>query len=236
MVAGPGEGRPLVEDALDSVGLEAEELDRKRSTMVQAQLIRRGITDAAVLAAISRVPRHQFIDKGLWKDAYSDFPLPIGYSQTISQPYMVARMSELCALSENSRVLEVGAGCGYQSAILGAVAREVYAIEIIPHLAEIAQGALSRLGFENVVVRCGDGALGWLEHAPYDAILVAAGASQVPPALSEQLADEGRLVIPVGPRAVQRLKVITRDGEHLKEEEDTACRFVELRGDYGWGS
>jgi protein-L-isoaspartate(D-aspartate) O-methyltransferase len=205
-----------------------------RQEMVEQQIRRRGISDRRVLEAMTRVPRHEFVDRGYLEEAYEDHPLPIGCGQTISQPFMVARMTELCALSPEDRVLEVGAGSGYQSAILAALCQQVYATEIVEDLVSKARRALEVTGCENVLLELRDGSKGWREHAPYDAVLVAAGAPEVPDPLKEQLADGGRLVIPVGGRGLQILKCITRRGDAFETSADTACRFVDLRGEHGW--
>jgi len=166
--------------------------------MVREQIESRGITNARVLAALRKVPRHEFVPPDWVERAYDDSPLPIGYDQTISQPYIVALMTELAELSSESRVLEIGTGSGYQAAILAEIVGEVYSIEIIEPLATSAANRLARLGYKNVHVKHGDGYLGWPEHAPFDAIIVSAGAEHVPPPLVEQLKRGGRMVIPVG--------------------------------------
>jgi protein-L-isoaspartate(D-aspartate) O-methyltransferase len=169
-----------------------------RKRMVREQIESRGITNAQVLAAMRKVPRHEFVPANWVERAYDDSPLPIGYDQTISQPYIVALMTDLAQLSPQSKVLEVGTGSGYQAAILAEIVREVYSIEIIEPLAVSAAERLTRLGYKNVQVKHGDGYLGWPEHAPFDAIVVTAGAEHVPPPLIEQLKPGGRMVIPVG--------------------------------------
>src|SRR5499427_2323055 len=166
--------------------------------MVIEQLVRRGIRDARVLGAMGAVPRHKFVEPALADEAYDDRPLAIGFGQTISQPYMVARATELAAPRATDRALEVGAGCGYQAAVLAALAAEVFAIEIVPALAERARGVLAEIGYSNVTVESFDGSGGWPEHAPYDVIIVSAGAPRIPALLVGELADEGRLIIPVG--------------------------------------
>jgi len=207
-----------------------------RRQMVSAQLVARGITDARVLAAMGTVPRHLFVAPALADEAYGDRPLPIGFGQTISQPYMVARATELAAPREGDRVLEVGAGCGYQAAVLARLAAEVFAVEIVARLAAQAQSTLSAFGVGNVTVASFDGGAGWPAHAPYDVIIVSAGAPRVPPLLVDQLADGGRLVVPVGTREDQVLAVVHRVGDRYETREDTRCRYVDLLGRYGVGS
>jgi protein-L-isoaspartate(D-aspartate) O-methyltransferase len=205
-----------------------------RVQMVERQLRRRGILDERTLQAMQEVPRHLFVDAELRDRAYDDHPLPIGAGQTISQPYMVARMTELCALAPNDRVLEVGAGCGYQTAILARLCGHVYAVEIVEQLALRARAVLASLGSSNVTLEWRDGSVGWSDQAPFNAVLVAAGAPEVPVALQAQLADGGRLVIPVGGRDVQTLVRLLRHGDRFERFQDTPCRFVDLRGAYGW--
>jgi protein-L-isoaspartate(D-aspartate) O-methyltransferase len=199
----------------------------ERARMVQEQLRARGIRDPAVLAAMARVPRHQFVPSSQQHLAYRDHPLPIGLDQTISQPYIVAYMTEAAAISPGENVLEIGTGSGYQAAILAELAREVYTIEILPELATGARSLLRRLGYTNVQVRTGDGYGGWKEHAPFDAILVTAAPDHVPPALVEQLAVNGRMVIPVGADE-QVMRVLTRTAEGVIEEDLLPVRFVPL--------
>lgn len=208
--------------------------ERARSSMVQTQLVPRGIADKRVLAAFRTVPREAFVPGELVGEAFDDGPLPLIEGQTISQPYIVAVTAEALQLAGQERVLEVGTGSGYAAAILGALAREVYTVERLPSLASSAAARLRRLGFDNVEVRCGDGTLGWPEHAPYDAVAVAAGGPKVPPALLEQLAVGGRLVMPVGPAASQTLVRVTRDGLHeFRTEPLMPVRFVPLIGEAG---
>jgi len=211
------------------------EAGARRERMVAEQLQARGIRDPRVLGAMRRVPRERFVDESMRERAYEDAPLPIGYGQTISQPYMVARMCELAALAGDEAVLEIGAGSGYQAAILGQLARQVYAVELRPELARAAERRLAGLGYANVEVGRFDGTYGWRERAPFDAIVVAAGAPEVPPLLVDQLADGGRLIVPVGPRQGQRLAIVTRRGAQYVTEWATPCAFVDLVGKYGWG-
>lgn len=195
--------------------------------MVQEQLRARGIRDRAVLAAMARVPRHRFVLPPYEYLAYEDSPLEIGFGQTISQPYIVAYMTEAAEVSPGDRVLEVGTGSGYQAAILAELAREVYTIEIIPELAAHAGAVLRELGYTNVQVRTGDGYAGWKEHAPFDAIVVTAAPDHVPPALVEQLAVNGKMIIPVG-RGDQEMRVLTRTGKGVTQQSTLHVRFVPL--------
>jgi protein-L-isoaspartate(D-aspartate) O-methyltransferase len=200
-----------------------------RARMVREQLVARGIRDRRVLDAMGRVPRHELVPTASLSRAYEDGPLPIGEGQTISQPYIVAAMSEAAALGGHERVLEVGTGSGYQAAVLSALAREVYTIELEPTLAERAKRDLARLGCANVHTRTGDGYRGWPEAAPFDAILVTAAPEQVPPALLEQLAVGGRLVIPVGGYADQDLWLYTKTERGVERRHLLPVRFVPLR-------
>ena len=202
--------------------------------MVRNQIRGRNVRDERVLEAMEQVPRHRFVGGSLEGEAYQDHPLPIGYGQTISQPYMVARMTELCRSTPRSRVLEVGAGCGYQTAVLASLAEHVYAVEYVASLAEGCRRNLADLGHDNVTVRHGDGTLGWEERQPFDVILVAAAAPSVPGPLLAQLSDGGRLVVPTGGRAVQVLQRITHRGNDFDTLDDTPGRFVQLRGAHGW--
>ena len=203
--------------------------------MVLDQLARRGIRDARVLEAMTVVPRHRFVDPALVPQAYEDRPLAIGFGQTISQPYMVARATELAAPRPTDRALEVGAGSGYQTAVLAELVAEVYAIEIVPALAARARQALAETGYRNVIVESFDGSGGWPEHAPYDVIIVSAGAPRIPAMLVAELADGGRLVIPVGSPEEQELAVVRRQGDHYVTSYDTRCRYVDLQGRFGVG-
>jgi protein-L-isoaspartate(D-aspartate) O-methyltransferase len=198
--------------------------------MVEEQLRRRGIGDARVLSAMESVPRHRFIGENARWAAYEDEPVTIGLGQTISQPYMVARMTELLDLDATSRVLEVGTGSGYQAAVLAELAAEVWTIERHPDLAERARRVLNDLGYRNVRVVVGDGSLGLPEHAPFDAIIVTAAAPHTPAPLLDQLADGGRMVIPVGNRGVQQLRLIHHRDQEFVETNVLDCRFVPLVG------
>jgi protein-L-isoaspartate(D-aspartate) O-methyltransferase len=202
--------------------------------MVERQLRARGIADERVLTAFERVPRHRFVPPDRRWAAYEDEPLPIGLGQTISQPYMVARMTELLELTKVSRVLEVGTGSGYQAAILGELAGEVWSIERHEALARMAGAILEELGAANVHVVVGDGSLGLPERAPYDGIVVTAAAPFIPPALRSQLADGGLLVIPVGDTWNQWLTVLRRAGDTFREANVLGCRFVPLIGEEGY--
>ncbi len=207
----------------------------QRERMVQEQLIRRGIKDRRVIEAFLKVPRHLFVDRAYLDEAYNDYPLPIGYGQTISQPYMVAIMLERAELEPHHRVLEIGTGSGYQTALLAEIVKEVYSVERIPQLAERAREVLESLGDENVKIKTGDGTLGWEEFAPYDRIIVTAGAPKIPEPLKEQLSPEGgKLLIPVGPRYSQVLYIVTRRGDEYEIEKDSPCVFVPLIGEEGW--
>jgi protein-L-isoaspartate(D-aspartate) O-methyltransferase len=205
--------------------------------MIDSHLRARGISDERVLKAMAAVPRHLFVDEGLQDQAYSDSPLPIGSRQTISQPYIVALMTEALALKGTEKVLEIGTGCGYQTAILAELAERVFSIERIASLAFRAQRTLDSLHYYNILIRVGDGTYGWSEEAPFDAIITTAGAPKVPATLTGQLAVGGRLVIPVGTRSSQTLVTVTRlsqEPDDLKTEDLCGCRFVALIGEHGW--
>ena len=202
--------------------------------MVADQVRKRGIRSPRVLEAMERVPRHLFVPDDLVARSYNDEPLAIGERQTISQPYMVAAMTEMLELEGHERVLEVGAGSGYQAAVLAELSREVITIEARASLAEVARERLAALGYGNVRVEIGDGTFGFPEVAPFDAILVAAAAPQIPPPLIEQLAEGGRMVIPVGASDRQMLVRIRKIGGRVAEEQLFACQFVPLQGQYGW--
>ena len=208
--------------------------ERERIRMVRSQIEGRGLKDPRLLAAFETVPRHLFVPESHRYAAYDDGPIPIGHSQTISQPYIVALMTALLQLKGDERVLEIGTGSGYQAAILGFLTAEVHTVEFVPELAAQADQLLKELGFDNVHVHVGDGSLGWPEAAPYDGILVAAAAPDAPRALLGQLKDGGRLVLPVGGRSMQNLEVWTRTGDDFKSRIETSVAFVPLRGEQGW--
>ncbi|MFZ3215220.1 MAG: protein-L-isoaspartate(D-aspartate) O-methyltransferase [Candidatus Acidiferrales bacterium] len=214
----------------------APDFASERNEMVARQIRARGIASPPVLEAMAAVPRHEFVPGSALASAYSDGPLPIGGGQTISQPFMVAAMTDALLLSGAEHVLEIGGGSGYQAAVLSLLARDVLVVELQPELARACRERLARLGFANVRVEEGDGSLGWPVGAPFDAILVSAAAPAIPPPLTEQLAEGGRLVIPVGGADQQVLSRITkRDGQSVRESL-FACRFVPLLGRYGWTS
>jgi protein-L-isoaspartate(D-aspartate) O-methyltransferase len=214
--------------------LSAAEAADARSRMVERQLRRRGITDERVLRAMGRVPRELFVPAHLHHLAYADGALPIGFGQTISQPFIVATICSLLSLSGDERALDVGAGSGYQAAVLAELADEVITIERVPELAEHARAALREAGYDTVEVRVGDGSLGVPDRAPFDGIAVAAAAPTVPPALYEQLADGGRLVVPRGGRGGQELVLVERTPEGPVERRSVSCRFVPLLGEEGF--
>ncbi len=201
--------------------------------MVTRQLRARGINDPRVLAAMAAVPREHFVGRDHAHEAYADQPLPIGAGQTISQPYVVARMAELAEIRPSERVLDVGSGSGYQAAVLAQLADEVFGVEIRRELADIATQRLAEIGLERVAVRVGDGGYGWAEHAPYDAIVVAAAAEEVPVPLLAQLGDGGRMVIPLGDPLQQELVRIVRRGDDFARGSFGPVRFVSFMGDYG---
>ncbi len=205
-----------------------------RRLMVEIQIQARGVADPRVLAAMGKVPRHRFVPPHLREQAYNDYPLPIGEDQTISQPYIVALMTEALELQGPEKVLELGTGSGYQTAVLAELAAQVFTIDRLPSLVQNAVNVLKELGYTNVTAQAGDGTLGWRGEAPFDAILVTAGSPQVPPPLLDQLALEGRLVIPVGDRISQTLTRVRRTPEGLKYEYMGGCRFVKLIGQHGW--
>jgi len=207
-------------------------LARKR--MVQEQLVARGIQDKRVLDAMMKVPRHLFVEEGLWHQAYGDFPLPIGEGQTISQPYIVALMTAVLHVKGDEKVLEIGTGSGYQAAILAELTKQVFSIERIGPMASKARKILDELGYANVLIQVSDGTYGWKEEAPFDGIIVTAGAPEIPSTLVEQLGKGGRLVIPVGDEYSQTLFTVVKKEKGYKREDLGGVRFVKLIGDHGW--
>jgi protein-L-isoaspartate(D-aspartate) O-methyltransferase len=207
----------------------------KRQYMVDTQIIPRGIKNLRVIEAMRKVPRHLFLDEALWPQAYEDHPLPIGEKQTISQPYIVAFMTEALGLTGKEKVLEIGSGSGYQTAILAELAEQVYTIERIPAIAKRARKLFDQLQYRNIIITIVDGTSGWKEHSPYDGIIVTAASPSTPRPLLEQLATGGRLVIPIGDEFNQELMVYEKeDGNEFKEENYGGCRFVKLVGEHGW--
>lgn len=207
-----------------------------RVEMVEKQLRQRGIRDQRVLDAMLAIPREQFVFEDV-PSAYLDAPIPIGYGQTITQPYMTALMAQSLMLNGSEKVLDVGTGSGYHAAVLGRLARRVISVERIPELAATARANLDRTGLgENIMVICGDGSLGYPPEAPFDAISVAAGSPEVPPALLDQLREPGRLVIPVGTRRDQQLQLVQKYNGNILTNDVTGCRFVPLLGEEGWTS
>jgi len=205
-----------------------------REKMVKNQLVPRGITDQGVLKAMRKIPRHLFLEEALVGEAYNDHPLPIGHQQTISQPYIVALMTQALELTGNEKTLEIGTGCGYQTAILAELSEKVYTIERIRLLMEEARALLAELNYLNVIFSAFDGTTGWKEYEPYDAVMVTAGAAKIPQPLLEQLADGGRMIIPIGDKTSQELIKITRDKDHYDRKSLGGCRFVDLIGIHGW--
>jgi protein-L-isoaspartate(D-aspartate) O-methyltransferase len=211
--------------------LKAKDAQQK---MIREQLMGRNITDERVLSAMKKVKRHHFVEEAFFDRAYGDHPLPIGEKQTISQPYMVALMTQLLQLQGTEKVLELGTGSGYQTAILAELAAEVYSVERIRSLALTAITRLQGLGYQNVKIRCRDGTLGWIEKEKFDAILVAAACRAVPEALLEHLSSNGRMVIPVGGEFSQKLRLIKKEQGKIIEDSGCDCVFVKLIGKHGW--
>jgi len=205
-----------------------------RERMVQNQLLTRGIKDEGVLQAMGKVPRHLFVEEALAGEAYNDHPVPIGEKQTISQPYIVALMTEALELTGKENTLEIGTGSGYQTAILAELSSRVYTIERIKSLLVNARKLLAQLGYDNILFKAFDGTLGWKEHSPFDAIMVTAGAPHLPEPLIDQLADNGRMIVPLGDKHTQELVKITKRGKELQHENMGGCRFVSLIGVHGW--
>ena len=209
---------------------QADKYEAARNRMVKTQIQDRGITNIAVLDAMRKVPRHLFIPKEYQDQAYNDYPLPIGYGQTISQPFIVAYMTEALKPGKKMKALEIGTGSGYQAAVLAEMVDKVFTIEIVPELAVESAERLKKMGYDNITCKFGDGYQGWKEHAPFDLIIVTAAADQIPPPLIEQLAENGRLIIPVGaPAAVQELILITKKNSKTIEKRLTYVRFVPFR-------
>lgn len=205
-----------------------------RERMVQEQILARGVTDPRTLAALLEVPRHLFVDDAMRARAYGDYPLPIASGQTISQPYIVALMTEALQLQGHERVLEIGTGSGYQAAVLSRLCRQVYTVERINTLLAAARKAFDSLRYFNIVAKLDDGTLGWPEYAPYDAIMVTAGGPEIPAPLIQQLADPGRLIIPVGDQEVQVLQLLEKQDGEVHIENLSSVRFVDLIGEHGW--
>ena len=206
----------------------------ERTHMVNDQIRRRGITDRTVLDAFMKIPRHLFVPQQYRAEAYQDHPIPIGYRQTISQPYIVALMTKLVNLQSSDHVLEIGTGSGYQTAILACLCQQVDTIERVPQLAQQAQQIISELGFTNIDVHVGDGTLGFSPAAPYDAIIVTAGAPQMPEPLKQQLKENGRLILPIGDRWMQELQLWVNEKGDFTKESIIPVVFVPLLGKYGW--
>lgn len=213
----------------------ADDYTAQRERMVRTQIAARGVTDAKVLEALREIPRHCFIPDELRGKAYGDHPVSIGRGQTISQPYMVGLMTELLTLEPGDRVLEIGTGSGYQTAVLAELAAEVVSVERIARLADDARACLEELGYGNVTVNVGDGTMGWPDGAPYDAILVTAAGPEVPGSLKSQLSVGGRLVCPAGPRDIQTLYKLVRTQTGYRQQKSIPCVFVPLLGEEGWG-
>lgn len=208
--------------------------ESERKIMVEEQLIGRGIRDRRVLDAMGKVPRHLFVEEALRSRAYGDYPLPIGEKQTISQPYMVALMTESLELKGDEKVLEIGTGSGYQSAVLAELCEKVYSVERIKSLAVKARDRLDSLGYLNVAIKIFDGTYGWIEYAPYDAIIVTAGAPDIPKSLIDQLAVGGRMVIPIGDEFSQTLVKLEKGRDGITTTNICGCVFVKLVGNHGW--
>jgi len=213
---------------------EAIKYTRQRQEMVKHQIESRGIRDPNVLQALYKVPRHLFVSEALRDQAYGDYPLPIGEQQTISQPYIVAEMTQALDLCKGDRVLEIGTGSGYQAAILAEIVYRVYTIERIRSLFIQARKLLDKLRYHNIVMRCGDGTAGWRDESPFDAIIVTAGAPDIPEKLSNQLAEGGRMVVPVGNQHSQDLIKVVKEKRGVQKSNLGGCRFVKLIGEQGW--
>lgn len=205
-----------------------------REKMVREQIVSRGIKNQQVINVFRKVPRHKFIDQQYWKEAYSNYPLPLTHGQTISQPYIVALMTELLELYADEKVLEIGTGSGYQTAILAELTKTVYTVERWPELSQAAQQTLQELGYKNIQLQIGDGSTGWQEHAPYDRIMVTASAPNIPQPLIDQLKENGKIVMPLGSNFGQDLVVGEKHKGEIKIFNYGKCVFVPLIGDFGW--
>ena len=221
---------------IDSRAMQKESIkyERQREEMVRTQIEARGIKAPKVLAAFRRVPRHLFVSEALRDQAYGDYPLPIGEQQTISQPYIVAEMTQALDLGEDDRVLEIGTGSGYQAAILAQIVYRVYTIERKRSLYLQARNLFDKLHYHNIVMKYADGTKGWRDESPFDGIIVTAGAPQIPDVLIDQMGEGGRLVVPVGNQHTQELIKIFRDDQNIRQINLGGCRFVKLVGEYGW--
>jgi protein-L-isoaspartate(D-aspartate) O-methyltransferase len=217
-----------------AVGAETGEAYRQaRLTMVKEQIADRGISDRRVLKAMESVPRHAFVPAAYRDQAYADHPLPIGYGQTISQPYIVAYMCEVAGIRPSDRILEVGTGSGYHASVISRLASKIYTIEIIPELARRAEETIRQLGYENIVLRQGDGYFGWKDEAPFDVIIVTAAADHIPPPLLRQLKDGGRMIIPLGhPFFTQKLVLVEKKNGEIRSRDLIPVRFVPLTGSH----
>lgn len=233
----PGAGRIFVLLCLalaactDAKPPQTADLAAQREAMVEQQIAGRGISDPATLEAMRAVPRHEFLPLRLRSEAYMDYPLPIGHGQTISQPFIVAFMTEAIRPQPGEKILEIGAGSGYQAAILAHMGADVYTIEIVEPLAKMARLTLERLGYKNARVKYGDGFHGWPEHAPFDAIIVTCAPDKIPPALVEQLRDGGRMIIPVGGGMNQELVLLRKEGNKIEKQSVLPVRFVPMTGE-----
>jgi protein-L-isoaspartate(D-aspartate) O-methyltransferase len=216
------------------VEIEPIKYERQREEMVRNQIEARGIKAPAVLAAFRRVPRHLFVSEALRDQAYGDYPLPIGEQQTISQPYIVAEMTQALDLGKNDRVLEIGTGSGYQAAILSQIVYRVYTIERKHSLYLQTRNLFDKLHYHNIVMKYADGTKGWQDESPFDGIIVTAGAPQIPDVLVDQLGERGRMVVPVGNQHTQELIKIFRDNQNIRQTSLGGCRFVKLVGKHGW--
>jgi protein-L-isoaspartate(D-aspartate) O-methyltransferase len=209
---------------------QTDKFEAARNLMVRVQIADRGVKDEAVLKAMRKVPRHLFVPKEYENEAYDDNPLPIGYGQTISQPYIVAYMTEVSKPDSSKKVLEIGTGSGYQAAVLAEIVNKVYSIEIVPELARESAERLKKFGYNNVTVKYGDGYKGWKEFSPFDIVIVTAAAEQIPQPLIEQLAENGRLVMPIGaPQAIQELMLLVKKNGKIEKTRLTSVRFVPFK-------